>query len=102
MTVNNESTIFQGDDDIHDRDDNSTSNIVDNDSNFLHHNSDCNEFSSFLKDSTHGDSKVFFNGLNGIDVSSTTLHPRARLGLYLIRQMTSLSLLNSRYHHHAK
>ena len=45
----------------------STSNIVDNDSNCLHHTSDCNESSSFLKDrcSTHVDSKVFFNGLNG-------------------------------------
>ena len=31
--VNNESTIFQGDDDIHDNDDSPTSNNVDNDSN---------------------------------------------------------------------
>ena len=64
--VNNESTIFQGDDDMHDNDDSPTSNIVDNDSNFLHHTSDSNESSSFLKGtSTHVDSKVFFNGLNG-------------------------------------
>ena len=67
MTVNNESTIFQGDNDMHDNIDNSNSNDVDNDSNCLHHTSDCNESFSFLKDntSTHGDSKVFFNGLNG-------------------------------------
>ena len=65
--ANNKSTLFQGDDDIHDNDDSPTSNIVDNDSNCLHHTSDSNESSSFLKDtsSTHGDSKVFFNGLNG-------------------------------------
>ena len=65
--VNNESTIFQGDNDIHDNDNSSNSNDVDNDSNCLHHTSDCNESSSFLKDrsSTHGDSKVFFNGLSG-------------------------------------
>ena len=31
--VNNESTIFQGDDDMHDNDDSPTSNDVDNDSN---------------------------------------------------------------------
>ena len=35
-----------------------------------------------------------------MDVSSTTIHPRTRLGSYLIIQMTFLSLLNSRYHHH--
>jgi hypothetical protein len=35
------------------------------------------------------------------DVGSITTHPRTRLGSYLIIQMTSLSLLNSRYHHHA-
>ena len=63
--VNIESTIFQGDDDMHDNDDSSNSNIVDNDSNCLHHTSDSNESSSFLNGtSTHGDSKVFFNGLN--------------------------------------
>ena len=103
MAVNNESTIFQGDDDMHDNDDSPTSNDDDNDSNCLHDTSDSNESSSFLKDSsnTHEDSKVFFNGLNGTDVSSTTIHPRTRLGSYLIIQMTSLSLLNSRYHHHA-
>ena len=102
MAVNNESTIFQGDDDIDDNNNSSNSNIVDNDSNYLHHTSDCNESSSFLKDSsTYEDSKVFFNGLNGTAVSSTTIHPRTRLGSYLIIQMTSLSLLNSRYHHHA-
>ena len=65
MAVNIKSTIFQGDNDIHDNDNSPTSNIVDNDSNYLHHTSDSNESSSFLKDSTHGDSKVFFNGLNG-------------------------------------
>ena len=64
--VKNESNFSQGDDDMHDNDDNSMSNIVDNDSNCLHHTSDSNESSSFLKGtSTHGDSKVFFNGLNG-------------------------------------
>ena len=64
--VNNESTIFQGDDDMHDNDDSPTSNIVDNGSNCLRDSSDSNESSSFLKDSTstHVDSKVFFNGLN--------------------------------------
>ena len=36
-----------------------------------------------------------------MDVSSTTIHSKTRLGLYLIMQMASLSLLNSRYHHHA-
>ena len=65
MAVNNESTIFQVDDDMHDNDDSSTSNDIENDSNCLHDTSDCNESSSFLKDSTHVDSKVFFNGLNG-------------------------------------
>ena len=67
-TINNESTIYQGDDDMHDNDDSSTSNDVENDSNCLCDSSDSNEsYSSFLKDSTstHGDSKVFFNGLNG-------------------------------------
>ena len=65
--ANIKSTIFQGDNDMHDNNNSSTSNIVDNDSNCLHHTSDCNESSSFLKDrcSTHVDSKVFFNGLNG-------------------------------------
>ena len=66
-TVKNESTIFQGDDDMHDNDDSPTSNDVDNDSNCLHDTSDSNESFSFLKDSTStcGDSKVFFNGLSG-------------------------------------
>ena len=64
--VNNESTIFQGDDDMHDNDDSPTSNNVDNDSNCLLDTSDSNESSSFLKGtSTYGDSKIFFNGLNG-------------------------------------
>ena len=63
--VNNDSTIFQGDDDVHDNHDSPTSNIVDNDSKCLHDTSDSNESSSFLKgSSTHGDSKVFFNGLS--------------------------------------
>ena len=62
--VINESTIYQGDDDIHDNDDSPTSNDVDNDSNCLHDSSDSNESFSFLNGtSTHGDSKVFFNGL---------------------------------------
>ena len=65
-TINNESTIFQGDDDMHDNNDNSTSNNVDNHSNCLHDTSDSYESFSFLKgNSTHVDSKVFFNGLNG-------------------------------------
>ena len=64
--VNNESTIFQGDDDMHDNDDSPTSNVVDNDRNCLHDTSDSNESSSFLKGaSTFDDSEVFFNGLNG-------------------------------------
>ena len=64
--VKNESTIFQGDNDIHDNDDSSNSNIVDNDSNCLRDSSDSKESSSFLNGtSTHGDSKVLFNGLNG-------------------------------------
>ena len=64
--VNNDSTNFQGDDDMHDNNDSPTGNIVDNDSNCLHHTSDSNESFSFLKDSTstHVDSKVFFNGLS--------------------------------------
>ena len=41
------------------------------------------------------------SSMDWTDISSTTIHPRTRLGLYLITQMTSLSLLNSRYHHHA-
>ena len=64
--VNNKSTIFQGDDDMHDNDDSPTSNDVDNDSNCLCDSSDSNKSLSFLNGtSTHGDSKVFFNGLNG-------------------------------------
>ena len=46
MAVNNESTIFQGDNDIHDNNNNSNSNIVDNDSNYLRDSSDSNESSS--------------------------------------------------------
>ena len=66
QAVNNESTFYHGDNDVYDNDDSSNSNIVDNDSNCLHHTSDCNESFSFPKGtSTHGDSKVFFNGLNG-------------------------------------
>ena len=65
-TINNESTIIQGDDDMHDNNNSPTSNVVDNDSNCLRDTSDSNESSSFLKGtSTHGDSKVFVNGLNG-------------------------------------
>ena len=67
VTINIESTIFQGDDDMHDNDDSPTSKVVDNDSNCLRDTSDSNVSSSFLKgsSSTHEDSKVFFNGLNG-------------------------------------
>ena len=58
-------TIYQGDNDMHDNNNSSTSNIVDNDSNCLRDSSDSNESFSFLNGtSTHGDSKVFFNGLN--------------------------------------
>ena len=67
ITVNNESTIFQGDDDMHDNNDSPTSNVVDNDSNCLRDSSDSNESSSFLNGTiTYEDSKVFFNGLNGL------------------------------------
>ena len=66
MAVNIKSTIFQGDDDMHDNDDSPASNDVDNDSNCLRDSSDSNESSSFLKGtSTYEESKVFFNGLNG-------------------------------------
>ena len=41
------------------------------------------------------------SSMDWMDISSTTIHPRTRLGSYLIIQMTFLSLLNSRYHHHA-
>jgi hypothetical protein len=51
---------------MHDNNDTSTSKVVDNDNNCLRDTSDSNESSSFLRGtSTHGDSKVFFNGLNG-------------------------------------
>jgi hypothetical protein len=64
--VNNKSTIFQGDDDMHDNNDSPTSNNVDNCSSCLHDTSDSNESSSFLRGtSTYEDSKVFFNGPNG-------------------------------------
>ena len=65
MAVNNKSTIFQGDNDIHDNDDSPTSNDVDNDSNCLHDTNNSNESFSFLKGTcTYEDSKVFFNGLS--------------------------------------
>ena len=41
------------------------------------------------------------SSMDWMDISSTSIHSRTRLGSYLIIQMTSLSLLNSRYHHHA-
>ena len=52
---------------MHDNNDSPTSNHVHNDSNCLRDSSDSNELFSFLKDSssTHGDSKDFFNRLNG-------------------------------------
>ena len=66
MAVNNESTFFQGDNDMQDSIETLTSKVVDNGSNCLRDSSDSNESSSFLNGtSTHGDSKVFFNGLNG-------------------------------------
>jgi hypothetical protein len=67
MGVDNKSTFYHGDDDMHDNNDSSNSKVVDNDSNCLRDTSDSNESSSFLRDSssTHGDSKVYFNGLNG-------------------------------------
>jgi hypothetical protein len=52
---------------MHDNnDDSSNSKVVDNDINCLRDTSDSNESSFFLRDSssTHGDSKVSFNGLN--------------------------------------
>ena len=49
MAVNNKSTIFQGDDDMHDNNDSPTSNNVDNDSNCLRDSSDSNESFSFSK-----------------------------------------------------
>ena len=59
MAVNNDSIIFQGDDDMHDNDDSSISNVVRNDSNCLRDTSDSNESSSFLKGtSTYEESKV--------------------------------------------
>ena len=42
-TINNESTIIQGDDDMHDNNNSPTSNVVDNDSNYLRDSSDSNE-----------------------------------------------------------
>ena len=65
--VNNKSTFYHDDNDMHDNSDSPTSHNVDIDINCLRDTSDSNESSSFLKDSTstHGDSKVFFNGLNG-------------------------------------
>ena len=58
MAVNHESTIFQGDNDMHDKIDNSTSNDVVDDSNCLSDTSDSNESSSFLTGtSIHEDSK---------------------------------------------
>ena len=67
LAVNNVSTFLQGENNIHENNDSSNSNVVDNDSNCWHDTSDNNESSSFLNgtSSTHGDSKVFFNGLNG-------------------------------------
>ena len=66
MGVNNESASYHSDDDVHDNNDSLTGNDVDIDSNYLCDTSDNNDFSSFLKGtSTHEDSKVIFNGLNG-------------------------------------
>ena len=64
-TVNIKSTFYHGDNDMHGNNNSSNSNDVDNDSNCLRDSSDSNESFSFLNGtSTHGDSKVFFNGLN--------------------------------------
>ena len=41
------------------------------------------------------------SSIDWMDISSIKIHPRTKLGSYLILHMTSLSLLNSRYHHHA-
>ena len=46
--VNNNSTFYNGDDDIHDNDNSPTSNDVDNDSNCLRDSSDSNKSFSFL------------------------------------------------------
>ena len=87
-TINNKSTIFQGDDDMHDNDDSSIRNIVDNNSNCLYDTSDSNESSSFLKDtSTHVDSKVFFRG--GARNFYSTL--KLNLKLHLCSKNTHLS-----------
>ena len=66
MAVNNESTIFQCNDDMHDNNDSPNSNGVDNDSNCLHNTSDSNESSSFHNGtSIYEEAMVFFDGLNG-------------------------------------
>ena len=52
MAVNIKSTIFQGDDDMHDNDDSPISNDVDNDSNCLRDSSDSNDSFSFLNGTT--------------------------------------------------
>ena len=66
MGVSNKSTVCQDDDDdMHDNNEISNSNNVDNDSNCLCDTSDSNESPSFLRGtSAHEDSKVFFNGLS--------------------------------------
>ena len=100
--VNNKSTIFQGDDEMHENNDSSTSKVVDNDSNCLRDTSDSNESSSFLKGiSSYEDSKVFFNGLNGRKFYYSSSQDKIWFIPHKTDQMTSLSLLNSRYHHHA-
>ena len=56
MVVNNESTIFHGDDDMYDNIDSLNSKVVDNDSNFHHDTSGSKESSYFLNGtSTHED-----------------------------------------------
>ena len=63
--VNNKSTFYHDDNDMHDNDDSPTTHNVDIDINCLRDTSHSNESFSFLKGtSTHGDSKVFFNGLS--------------------------------------
>ena len=99
--ANNESTIYQDDIDMHDNDDSPTSKELLTMTTIL-----CMipvtamsppPFSMVLV-------PMYIQrsfSMDWIDVSSTTTHPRTRLGSYLIIQMTFLSLLNSRYHHHA-
>jgi hypothetical protein len=87
---------------MHDSNDSSTSNIVDNDSNCLHDSSDSNESSSFLKGtSTHEDSMgiLQWTDLNGCKFYYNSSQDK----IGFIPHSTDdipVPLLNSRYHHH--